>query len=602
MNFLKSIWLNRAYNLGLSNRVIATLVMLSIATTVTEALGIGIFLPIFQFIRLEGDLNALVADSSLWRYIINFFTYFNLEPSLAILLVLSFSLFLGRQILTFVRLVYTNAVTQRLIQAQRNHLFDRYIEANSSYHDSVPVGNLLNVIIVEAGGAVVAIMTPIELSVYVIMLTGYLGMLFMLSWQMTLLSSIILIFVGFIPKVWIKKSAITGRKLVNANTMMSDFLIGRLRSPRLVRLSGTESAEKEEFHNLTLAQRKYAVHNSVLQSKTDISMEPIIIGVSLIFLYFSYTMLQLQIEIIGLYLVIAMRLMPIVKSIVLKIQSIHGMLGSVEILEKRFKTMKESQEKDNGSRYLRKLNDSILIDKVNYRYPETKDDVLKDVTIEFKVNEMAAIVGPSGSGKSTLIDLLPRLRLPTKGVIRVDGESIEKYKLKSLRQLISYVPQSPQIFNGTVKNHIHYGKRDATDKEIRAATSLAGAEEFIKKLPQGFNTVLGDDAVKLSGGQRQRLDLSRALVRKAKILILDEPNSNLDAESEEMFRKALIRIRKETNTMIIVVAHRLASIVDADQIVVLNEGKVEAVGTHTELLKQKGWYAKAWKMQKPTSD
>jgi len=210
---------------------------------------------------------------------------------------------------------------------------------------------------------------------------------------------------------------------------------------------------------------------------------------------------------------------------------------------------------------------------------------------------MTAIVGASGSGKSTLIDLLPRLRLPIGGVIKIDGESIEKYRLKSLRQLISYVPQSPQIFDGTVRNHILYGKSDATDEEVQEAVYLSGSKEFINQLPKGLKTNLGEDAVKLSGGQRQRLDLARALVGKAKILILDEPTSNLDAESEERFKQVLSKIRKDTNTTIIIVAHRLASIVDANQIVILNQGVVEAIGKHAELLKQQGWYAKAWKIQ-----
>ena len=207
------------------------------------------------------------------------------------------------------------------------------------------------------------------------------------------------------------------------------------------------------------------------------------------------------------------------------------------------------------------------------------------------------MVGPSGSGKSTLIDLLPRLRSPTKGFIHVDGVNINNFTLRSVRQLISYAPQFPQIFNGTVKSHILYGKINATNEEVLEAAHLAGAESFIDKLPNGFDTILGDDAVKLSGGQRQRLDLARALVRKAPILIFDEPTSNLDAESEEIFKQVLGEIRKETNTTIIIVSHRLASIIDADKIIVLNQGKVEMSGVHSKLLSQDGWYAKAWNAQ-----
>ena len=596
-----SFWIKRFYFFGLTSRKIVVLVLLPLAATVSEIFGIGIFLPIFQFIRLEGDISALVADSSIWQYVVDAFSFLNIEPSLASLLLLAFTLFIGRQILNYLRLIYTGVVTQYLIQIQRNRLFDRYIEADTSYHDRTPVGNLSNIVVQEVNGAVSGIMGPLELITYIIMLVGYLIALSILSWEMTLFSVITLVISSLVPKAWINKSVLVGRELVNANTLVSGFLIGRLRSPRLVRLSGTESAEKEEFHRLTLVQRKHNVEGLILKSKTDSLIEPIVIGLSLAFLYFAYTVLHLQIEIIGLYLVVLMRLMPVAKSILIKLQSIKSSLGSIEALEGRFKAMKDSLEQDNGDEILSQINQPILIENVSYCYPDSEKDVLKNINIEFEMNKMTAIVGPSGSGKSTLIDLLPSLRLPTDGIIKINGKGIEKYRLKSLRQLMSYTPQSPQIFDGTVKHHILYGKSDAIDNEIQDAVRLAGADEFINQLPQGIDTKLGEDAIRLSGGQRQRLDLARALVRKAAILILDEPTSNLDAESEDAFIRALSKIRQETNTTIIVIAHRLASISKADNIVVLNKGMVESKGSHTELLKENGWYSKAWKIQESSS-
>ena len=210
---------------------------------------------------------------------------------------------------------------------------------------------------------------------------------------------------------------------------------------------------------------------------------------------------------------------------------------------------------------------------------------------------MVALVGSSGSGKSTLIDLLPRLRQPDFGEIKIGEHSINEYKLSNLRQSISYVPQEPQIFDGTVKNHILYGKSDASNEEILEAAKLAGADAFIEQLPEKYDTPLGEDAIRLSGGQRQRLDLARALVRKAPLLILDEPTSNLDAESEGAFCQVIARIRKQTDTTIIMITHRLASIIDADKIIVLNNGEVESEGVHNELLDYSEWYNKAWKMQ-----
>ena len=590
-------WLSRSFYFGLSYRVITILVLLSLIATITEIFGIGIFLPIFQFIRLEGDVDALVLDSPIWQYLVSIFTFFDVTPTLIVLLVLSFSFFLCRQIFTYLRIVYNVSIRQEITHKIQNRIFDKYMEADATYHDKTPVGNLVNIITTEASWAIMGILAPMELIVYSIMLLGYLFLLALLSWEMTLLSIIVFLFASLMPSAWIKKSKHTGRKLVNANTLMSEFLIGRLRSPRLVRLSGTEIAEKYAFYQLTNEQRKLNVYNSKLQAKTEVSLEPIVIGMSLVFLYFSYTVLKLQIEIIGLYLVIALRLLPVVKGVILQWQTVQRFLGSIEVIENRLQSMQDNIEIDNGEEVLSRISRSIVFNKVNYQYAGTSVEVLKNISIKFETNKMIAIVGPSGSGKSTLIDLLPRLRVPTKGEIQIDGVDSSKYSLKSIRRMIAYVPQAPQIFDGTIRDHILYGKKDSTDEDIQKAVYLAGATDFINQLPEKFDTNLGEDAVRLSGGQRQRLDLARALVKNAPILILDEPTSNLDAESEEIFRRSLIRIRKETSTMIVIVAHRLLSIYNADNIIVLNQGMVESSGSHLELLEKSKWYSNAWKIQ-----
>ncbi len=598
MTKLKKInWLRRAHSMGLSYYTITIIVVLSLAATITEIFGIGIFLPIFQFIRFDGDVSALALDSNLWQYIITWFSFLNIEPSLIILLLISFGFFLSRQVFTYLRLIYNTAVRQYITQIQRNRVFNGYLDADTAYHDNIPVGNLVSVITTEVNNAVMGIMAPIELIAYLIMLSGYLFILSLLSWQMTLLSVVVVLIASRVPNIWIKKSVHTGRKLVVANTSMSEFLVGRLRSPRLVRLAGTEAAEKNEFYQLTQAQRKHTVFSSILQARTEVSMEPIVIGLSFIFLYFSYTMLQLQIEVIGLYLVVALRLLPIVKGVISQWQTVQRFLGSIEAIESRLNVMQDCIEKDTGVKSLGKINQSILMRGVSYHYPDCGDYALHNVKIEFEANKITALVGPSGSGKSTLIDLLLRLRIPTKGFIQVDNVDIQKYTLKSLRRIVSYVPQSPQIFDGTVKDHILYGKMNATDEDVLEAAKMAGAEDFISKLPQGFDSILGEDAVKLSGGQRQRLDLARALVKKSPVLILDEPTSNLDVESEEAFKRVLDKINKQTNTTIIIVTHRLASITNADKIIVLNRGEIDGSGTHLKLLSQGGWYVKAWNTQ-----
>ena len=591
-------WMEIAKNIGLTHQVVFIMITLSLFSTAAEVLSIGVFLPIIQFIQLKGDLTSLIASSDIWQNIADWFSYFDIEVSLQNLLLLSFSMLILRQFIIYIRMIYSKVIRHKLTQIQRNNIFNRYIRANTIYHDSTPVGALSNIGNVGVNGAISGLIVPIEIAVNIIIFISYILVLSLLTWEMTLVSVVVLLIATQIPKSWIKKSKIVGREIVSANTAMSIFLISRLKSPSLVRLAGTEEAEKKAFNALTHRQRKHSVTGAILNAKTEVVIEPAVVGLSFIFLYISYNILQLEVGVIAIYLVILMRLLPIVKGITLKWQAMQSLVGSMEAIKEYLHVMQESAEQDTGTKHLNRLRDSILIDNVSYRYSlENSDYALKNINIEFKVNNVTAIVGPSGSGKSTLIDLLPRLRSPVKGVIRIDGKNSDHYTLKSMRELIAYVPQDPQIFDGTAKDHILLGKNNATNKEIQEAARLAGSESFINSLPKGFDTILGEDAVRLSGGQRQRLDLTRALVKKSEVLILDEPTSNLDAESEEAFRKVLYKIRNDMKTTIIIVTHHLVGITDADQIVVLNHGTVESIGVHDSLVKGKGWYSKAWKMQ-----
>jgi len=260
--------------------------------------------------------------------------------------------------------------------------------------------------------------------------------------------------------------------------------------------------------------------------------------------------------------------------------------------------MTAAREKAAGNRQFSKLGSVFQFEKVSFTYDKLSDKpALNDVNVRFEAGQLTALVGPSGAGKSTLIDLIPRLRRPDAGLIQIDGINIDEFTLDSLRAGISSAPQTPQIFNVSIAEHVRYGKPDATLDEVKRAAELANAAEFIDQLPDGYETIVGESGVRLSGGQRQRVDLARALVRLAPILLLDEPTSNQDADSEALFREALMRIRRETAITIIVIAHRLSTVAMADKIAVLQDGHITAEGTHEALLEQGGWYANAFRKQ-----
>ncbi len=246
---------------------------------------------------------------------------------------------------------------------------------------------------------------------------------------------------------------------------------------------------------------------------------------------------------------------------------------------------------------LRVKDASIKFEKVDFRYKEdTSDkDFLNNFKLEIKSKEKVGLVGPSGGGKTTITKLILRFVDPGSGSIKISGQDIKKVTQASLREAIAYVPQEPLLFHRSLFENIAYGEKKATQKDVLKAAQLAHADEFISKLPDGYETLVGERGVKLSGGQRQRIAIARAILKQAPILVLDEATSSLDSEFEKYIQEGLWELMKDRTA--IVIAHRLSTIKHLDRIIVLDDGKIVQDGTHEELIGQKGLYAKLWSHQ-----
>jgi len=233
--------------------------------------------------------------------------------------------------------------------------------------------------------------------------------------------------------------------------------------------------------------------------------------------------------------------------------------------------------------------------EVNFAYPKTNDQAIKNINISINGGTTAALVGHSGAGKSTIINLLPRFYDPKEGEIYIDGQNIGKVTLSSLRKNIALVSQDIILFDDTVRANIAYANMEASEDQIKKACDFAAASDFIESLPQSYETIIGENGIRLSGGQKQRISIARAILKNSPIILLDEATSSLDAESEEKVQNAVMNLTKNKTTLVI--AHRLSTIIRADKIIVMNQGKIADMGTHNELLKSSKIYKNLYSKQ-----
>ncbi len=494
----------------------------------------------------------------------------------------------------FVGTYFMNHVARNLIHQLRCELFDKMLVAPSAYYDSHSQGVLISKItfnVEQVSGAVTkALKIIVREGLTVIALISY--MLY-LNWRLCLIFLAVAPLIALVVSVVGKHFRRYSRRIqasMGDVTQVSNESIGAYRE---VRIFGGQQQQSERFHRASDYNRVQSLKMALLDALSTPVIQTLLSLSLAVLVWFALNpklLADFSAGSLVAFLTAAGQLGKPIRSLS-GVQSIiqRGLAAAEDI----FAQLDEEEEKDSGTIDVQRADGKITFRHLSFAYPGSAEQVLNDVSLEIPAGQTVALVGRSGSGKSTLVQLLARFYEPTSGEILLDDTPIQRFTLASLREQVAMVSQNVTLFHDTVYSNIAYGTMADKGREaVQQALDAAYAQDFIARMPQGMDTLLGDDGGGLSGGQRQRIAIARAFLKDAPVIVLDEATSALDNESEHRIQKSLERISEGRTTIII--AHRLSTVEHADRIVVMDEGRIIASGTHQELLAGEGVYAQLY--------
>jgi len=570
----------------------AAVVGSSIFAAVLEGFGLSFLLPIIELARSETGPPA--DPNGAMEVFVELYAFFNVPLTLETVVVGVSIVMTARYGSSFLVAWFRSILQASYIRTLQVRAFERALEAEVSYFDERGSDEVLNTIVTEikySGNLLRTVTQVIEQGLLALM---YLSVALYLAPRLTLLAALILGGLTYVIRFVLESGFDVGDRVANANERVQESVQAGTQGIRDVKLFNMvdelatdvrDAAGSLSSATISLQRNEAALEN-LYQLTTAITV--------FVLIYAALTVSSLSLAGLGVFLFAMFRLAPRMSTLNNKVYRIEGYLPHAVRTQEFIDELKARTEDWDGEEPLPNWIETVTFDDVSFTY-QTGEEIFDGLSLSVHRDEFVAFVGPSGAGKSTIVSLLTRMYEPDAEEIRADGTPIDRFDLDAWRSRVSVVRQHPYIFNDTLRANVTIADHDATQDELERVCEIAQVNEFLDDLPDGYDTVLGDDGVRLSGGQKQRVAIARALLKNADFLILDEATSDLDSNIEERVHRAVESMDRDYG--VLVIAHRLSTVINADCIYAVEDGQIVESGTHEELVERDGVYASLYETQ-----
>lgn len=549
--------------------------------------GMGIFL-LIPLISLTGIVNFESKEVPFVSIISSILEGLPEMTSLSIMLAIYVFLIIGQSFFQHRQLILNAKIQQNYVRYLREETYKSLLQANWSFFLNKRKTDLTNLMTTEINRVSAGIHMFLQFLAALVFTMIQIGIAFWLSPKMTLFVLFFGISLIYCSRALIRKSNKLGINSIELSKTYLGGMTDHFNGIKEIKSNTLEASHLMWFRQISERMEMNVMEFVRLKTTSQFIYKIVSAILIAVFVFFSIKMFHSQPGQLMLIIIIFSRLWPRFTGIQSNLEQMGSMIPSFKVvleLQKQCLDMKEISEDDLRKAKRMVIKNGIECRGIHFRYNPTQPlYALKNINLKIPINQMSAIVGPSGAGKSTLIDILMGLNRPEIGEVLIDSEPLRENNLLSLRRSISYVPQDPFLFNSTIRENLMVIDNEAKEQQLWEALEFASADSFVKNLPHGLDTLIGDRGIKLSGGERQRLVLARAILRKPAILVLDEATSALDSINEAKIQASLEKLKGQMT--IIVIAHRLSTIKNADQVIVLDQGRIIQQGAFSQLASQ----------------